>query len=500
MYGPQSDTDKVTFLAKVSALRQAINGPWLLCGDWNLIYCSQDKNNGRLDRRSMRRFRQFIDQLLIDELPLTGRLYTWSNEQDNPTMERLDRFFADLAWLELFPGHCLKPLSSDYSDHCPLLLQVLSQPWTCRRFRFEFFWVKLPGFLDVVTAVWAGELRHADPCRTVDNKLRNLARALKCWSSKQVGSVRLQLSLAREVVFRLDSAMESRTLTAQERALRKDLKVRTLGLASLSRTIARQRSRLRFLAEGEANTRFFQLQACHRGRKNVIRSLSVNGNEIVANEQMACALWEFYNSVLGSDFERPHRLNLQALGVPTFDLAILEEPFTEEEVWAVIRDLPNERAPGPDGYTGLFYKTAWPIIKFDILAAFNAFWSLDYRSFHLLNDAFMILLKKKPAPLEIRDYRPISLMHSFGKLVAKCLAYRLVLHLNDIILPNQSAFIRGRGIHDNFHSVQLMARALHARKSPTLLLKIDIARAFDSVAWPFLLEVLQHMGFGPRWR
>lgn len=91
-------------------------------------------------------------------------------------------------------------------------------------------------------------------------------------------------------------------------------------------------------------------------------------------------------------------------------------------------------------------------------------------------------------------------MHSFGKLVAKCLASRLARRLGEIILPNQSAFIRGRCIHDNFRTVQLMAKALHARRIKTLLLKIDIARAFDSVAWPFMLEVLQHMGFGQRWR
>lgn len=89
---------------------------------------------------------------------------------------------------------------------------------------------------------------------------------------------------------------------------------------------------MRFLAEGDANTRFFQLQACHRGRKNVIHSLRVNGNDLVANEGMAAALWDFYNSVLGTEFVRSHRLNLAALGVPSFDLNDLETPFTEEEV------------------------------------------------------------------------------------------------------------------------------------------------------------------------
>jgi len=90
-------------------------------------------------------------------------------------------------------------------------------------------------------------------------------------------------------------------------------------------------------------------------------------------------------------------------------------------------------------------------------------------------------------------------MHSFSKLFAKCLARRLAPRLQDIVAQNQSAFIKGRAIHDNFRSVQLACRWLHARKHPSVLVKTDIAKAFDSVAWPFLLEVLQHIGFSRRW-
>jgi hypothetical protein len=52
---------------------------------------------------------------------------------------------------------------------------------------------------------------------------------------------------------------------------------------------------------------------------------------------------------------------------------------------------------------------------------------------------------------------------------------------------------------DNFRTVQLTCRWLHARRMPGVLLKVDIAKSFDSVAWPFLLEVLQHVGFPQRW-
>lgn len=174
--------------------------------------------------------------------------------------------------------------------------------------------------------------------------------------------------------------------------------------------------------------------------------------------------------------------------------------FAEQEVWSVVKEMPNEKAPGPDGFIGLFYKTCWSVIKVDVMNAIHALWSQDSRSLHHLNDAFMVLLKKKDNPTEIRDYRPISLIHSFGKLLTKCMAQRLARVLDRLVLRNQSAFIKGRCLHDNFRGVQLACRELHGRRVPCVLLKVDIAKAFDSVAWNFLLEVLQHMGFGRRWR
>ena len=417
----------------------------------------------------------------LEEIVLTGRSYTWSNGADRPTLERLDRIFVTADWINRFPNHLLKPLSSDCSDHCPLLLHFGALGRNKRRFRFEAFWAKMPGFFDVVKNAWSQTPVQGDRCRALDQKFRNVAHELRKWSNAQVGSVRLQLVLACETLVELDELMETRQLDQVELELRRSLKIRILGLASLSRCMARQRAHVLFLREGDANTKFFDLQACHRSRRQRIDCLDIQGLQIVGEAEKAEACYQHFNAIMGTNFQRSRRFDLNVLGLPVEDLQEVERLFTEQEVWAAIQEMPGDRAPGPDGFTGLFYKRCWHIINDDIMHAFNAFWALDSRRFHHLNEAYMFLLRKKEQPSEISDYRPISVIHSFGKLLSKCLALRLAPWLQRLVQPNQSAFIRGRSIHDNFKSVRLNCKAIHKARMSCVLLKVDVAKAFDSV-------------------
>jgi lambda repressor-like predicted transcriptional regulator len=166
----------------------------------------------------------------------------------------------------------------------------------------------------------------------LDYLLQRTAKALKSWSAKHVGSIRFQLFAARELVAQLDTAQDSRSLFDEEHELRRELKRESLGLASLARTIARQRSRIRFLGEGDANTRFFHLQAYHRNRKNVITTLQHEGQSITAEEAKADLIYEYYNDILGKPFTRMHGINLQQLGIPQLELERLGDCFTEAEI------------------------------------------------------------------------------------------------------------------------------------------------------------------------
>lgn len=152
--------------------------------------------------------------------------------------------------------------------------------------------------------------------------------------------------------------------------------------------------------------------------------------------------------------------------------------------------MPSEKAPGPDGFIGVFFKHAWEIIKDDLLLAAKSFLDLSTNQLEKLNTAFICLLPKKDGATGPDHYRPISLIHSFVKILNKLLANRLAPRLNDLVCQNQSAFVRNRAIHDNFLFVQNLVRMLHRNHKEALFLKVDITKAFDTVGWPYLLEVL----------
>jgi hypothetical protein len=170
-----------------------------------------------------------------------------------------------------------------------------------------------------------------------------------------------------------------------------------------------------------------------------------------------------------------------------------------EEVWATIKCLPSDKAPGPDGFTGRFCKSCWSIIKNEVMAAMSCVWARKFRNMGGLNSAFITLLPKLQPARCVKDFRPISLVHSFAKLVTKVLANRLAGRMHGMVSLNQSAFIKKRFIQDNFMLVQQTARFLHQQKQPCLLLNLDISKAFNSVSWAFLLEVMKKLGFGTIW-
>jgi hypothetical protein len=115
------------------------------------------------------------------------------------------------------------------------------------------------------------------------------------------------------------------------------------------------------------------------------------------------------------------------------------------------------------------------------MRAVNQFFSMNQQGMHFLNQAFIVLIPKKQCPQQVSNYRPISLTHSFAKLITKILANRLGPELDYLISNNQTAFVRRRCIHDSFVYVKEVIERLHKKKTPALFIKLDVSKTFDTV-------------------
>ncbi|XP_073363516.1 uncharacterized protein [Aegilops tauschii subsp. strangulata] len=203
---------------------------------------------------------------------LNGRRYTWSNKRNAPTLEKLDRVLVSMDWKQSHSSSLLSALSTSISDHCPLHLVLDPDLRRGRHFHFESSCIKVDGFQEVVRQAWTAHQAVLNPFKRLAAKLKATAKALARWSARYIGNIKQQLLIATEVILRLDVAMENRTLSNAEVELRRTLKQKLLGLASLQRSIARQRSRVLWLKDGDASTEFFHNHASHRRRKNFISS------------------------------------------------------------------------------------------------------------------------------------------------------------------------------------------------------------------------------------
>ena len=147
----------------------------------------------------------------------------------------------------------------------------------------------------------------------------------------------------------------------------------------------------------------------------------------------------------------------------------------------------------------LFLKNVKSVVEVDVMAVFKHFhkYSMFERS---LDASFLSLIPKKNNAIDIKDFRPISLVGSVYKLLSKVLTNRLRVVLDSLISESQNSFISGRQILD---SVLIANECLDSRlKShiPGVVCKLDIEKAYDYVNWDALFYLLGRMGFRVKWR
>lgn len=357
VYGPQSVSKKLLFIEELKLLQPVVKPEWVLLGDFNLITWASDKNNSNINRRLFGKFRGALDFLHLQEINLGGRRFTWSNEQENPVLTKIDHVFCSDDWDMMFPNALLLAVPTLCSDHAPLFLQGAPPRTRKISFKFEEFWLQAPGFHETVAHAWNKPVFSTDALRRIHIKLSRAAKALKKWQKEKFGNLDCQLAIIKEVMWCLDLTEEDRPLSAEERDLRRHLKSCYLGHLTVQKIKMRQRSRLIWIKTADANTKLFHIRVNDRRRRNYIQQLQTQAGLAITRADKEKELLEHFHGHLGVAAAGTRAIDWAAFGGQARDLSHLDADFTETEIKEAMFSISSVTAPGPDGFIGAFFKS-----------------------------------------------------------------------------------------------------------------------------------------------
>eukprot|EP00253_Pinus_taeda_P017777 PITA_17777 len=456
IYAPNHYRDKASCWDTITSNLMTVQGRNIfLGGDLNLIRNADEKLGGNFYADPSRDSLEAIIQThnLVDTPPLNGR-FTWSNKRigNSNIKERLDRILVKERIVARFSNIQRKIIQGYFSDHKPVA-RILDKGKNMGPLPFKYnkAWDSKEEFRALVKEQWAKEV-IGSPHFIWESKIKNLRNVIKRWAKN----------------YAVEESKKRAALQTQLEQWNQD------------------KERTQFTEEDQAkeNEMYRDLENNDRGR------------ELRDQEEIKEAAFNHFSALLTADPQPVDSVDFLSPienKITADQNNELEKEVTVEEIEWSIFIMAQEKAPGPDGFTVAFYRTHWEIIKKDFVRMVNNFFSKSKLG-NNIKSSHLALIPKDPNPQSFDRFRPISLCNVSYKIITKILANRIKNLLPSLISENQGGFVPKRHITDN---VILIQEAIHSsinRKEKGMIIKLDMANAFDRVNHQFLKAVLEKFG------
>ncbi|KAL4282967.1 hypothetical protein GQ457_16G007830 [Hibiscus cannabinus] len=447
------DKPRKEFLDSLDSRFEDWQIPVVVGGDFNTVKQPEEKIGLAPNPVSMSQFREFIQNNNLIDIPPVG--------------------------------------SRGLSDHRPVVLTVESCAGGPKPFKWFSHWADIPELAEVIrtTARMQG---HEDAPKI----LRAVKGAIKAW----VKDFHIAESESIPLIERKVEELEERMCSEGYNQLvsTKIQSLQSILWAKFRREEREwlQKSRVKWFKEGDMNTKFFHLLASLRKKHNSILSIHTDNGILEGQASISRAFEEHFKKSFNSSLTLP----VASFGgtfrrLSEVSAKAIEAPFSEAEIWNAIKCSDGNKAPGPDGFNLDFYKKFWPSLRVKVISFFKEFYKGKLKD-KSVNHSFITLIPKVSCPKKIDDFRPISLVNSLYKILAKVLSKRLDGCLEEVIGVTQFAFLKGKQILDCSFIANEVIDDLKRRKREVVVFKADFRKAYDSVAGFFWILLWSVWGLG----
>ncbi|XP_074305794.1 uncharacterized protein LOC141641015 [Silene latifolia] len=462
VYGFNRLADRAILWQSIKNMKCCINGPWVVMGDFNNVLAMNERIGSEVSAAEVREFQECVDVCGLNDIPAQGAFFTWTNKQEVGDLKfsRIDRALVTDEWLLHFPNTITMFHPEGLFDHCPCTM-TLNPDVARNKTTFKYFnmWGKDPGFLKIIQDVWSIPL-YGVKMFQLAKRLKLLKKPLKALNSEAYAGIETSSKVALLHLHRMQGQLQ---LDPTNLGFQQQVKEATdlyRDREGALRSFLSQKAKAQWLSEGDDNTHYFHSVIKARRMHNRILGIhDLEGNNHTTPSAIEGAFICYYKSLLGSNrrVTKVHKGTVQQ--------------------------------------GKLFFRDSFDVTGNDIIGAVQEFFSSG-KMLKQINSTTLTLIPKKARPTTVADFRPIACCNVVYKIISKVICTRLATVLPDIISETQSAFIKGRDIVDNILICHDLVR-LYKRKacSPRCMMKVDLKKAYDSIEWDFIKQMLQALNF-----
>lgn len=446
VYGNHTSSLRRSLWASLCTFSEESDLPWVLGGNFNTFRSISDhEGRSQPSLTALHDFNDCIESCGLMTPQFHGSKFTWTDGRGlGRVCRRLDWLFLNTAFHDKFDDLQLTHLPRIASDHTPLLLLCrISPPPTRRSFQFLDSWLLHPDFHNYMQAAWTS-YPTTGGMYCFYSKLFKLKKDVQRWNKEIFGNIFSNVQQAEINLTRAENLWDTNP-TDETRTEYHRAKVEYLQASSYELHFWKQKACVRWLKEGDANTRHFH--SIVKGKRLNLRIQQIRSSAGVvctAPDDIMAEAVSFYKSLFAreptnnyDDILR-HILTL----VSSEDHAYLTHIPFPEEVKSAVWNLDPHSAAGPDGFNGNFYRSCWSIIQTDVIKAVHEFF-LGVPQPTVMANALITLIPKKHSPATFSDFCPICLTNFLSKVCTRIVASRLSTLLPRLISPEQTGFLPG---------------------------------------------------------